>query len=197
MAASTELATIGREQEEVSLLLSSGRVTIESSPRRFRVIGLFVLVSMLGGYSIDLLQSAEATAVMAFPGLDPHMLSTIQLATQIPAMLLEPLALQQLGMRRMTILAAALQLIGYVLMGGVPFVYDNQQAALLYLGNACVGFTAGLLLIPVGTICSSWLPDAERSTYLSLCLNAGNIGTGMGFFLCSVVNSNPADLRSA
>jgi hypothetical protein len=81
----------------------------EASPARFHVMGLFVLVSMLGGFSIDLLQSAEATAVLAYRGLDPHVLSTVQLATQIPAMLLEPVVLKYLGMRGMTAASAALQ----------------------------------------------------------------------------------------
>ena len=35
---------------------------IEPQSSRFLVVGLFVLVSILGGYSIDLLQSAEETS---------------------------------------------------------------------------------------------------------------------------------------
>jgi len=89
-----------------------------------------------------------------------------------------------------------LQVLGYGLIGGVPFLHENQQVSMLYLGNACVGFTAGLLLIPVGTICSMWMPDTERSTCLSLCLNAGNIGTGIGFFLSSVTNQTPYALHA-
>jgi len=63
---------------------------IELASSRYVVVFIFVAVSMLGGFSIDLVQSAQATAKAAFDGLSVSQLSTIQLATQIPGCLSEP-----------------------------------------------------------------------------------------------------------
>ena len=58
------MSSLAHSAEQTSTLISEP--IIESSPQRFQVSALFVGVSMLGGYSIDLLQSAEATAVAAY-----------------------------------------------------------------------------------------------------------------------------------
>lgn len=183
-----DLEDDGKDDDESTALVGEPQEPIiEPSWHRFVVIGLFVLVSCLGGFSIDLVQAAESSAVAAYPGLSVSTLSTIQLATQIPGMLSEPKLLKTLGMRKLLILMAAINFVGYQFIGGIPFYLVNTDKMGLYVGNALVGFTAGVLLIPVAKIVSDWMPDRERSLALSVCLNAGNIGTGAGYYLSEAI----------
>jgi len=101
-----------------------------------------------------------------------------------------------MGLRNLTILCSAIQVLGYACMGGVPIFWVNETPMAVYIGNGLVGFTAGVLLIPVGHVASTWMPDSERSTTLALCINAGNIGTGSGFFMSSLVASQNSSLRT-
>ena len=82
-------------------------------------------------------------AFQAYPGLKPHLLTTIQVATQIPGILLEPLLLEMMGLRNLTILCSAIQVLGYACMGGVPIFWVNETPMAVYIGNGLVGFTAG------------------------------------------------------
>jgi len=157
--------------------------------------------TLLGRYvsdapSIIAINTKSSLIEQAYPGLKPHFLTTVQVATQIPGILLEPFLLEKMGLRNLTILCAFLQVVGYAAMGGVPFIFTNQIATAVYIGNGLVGLTAGILLIPVGHVAATWMPDAERSTTLALCINAGNIGTGAGFFLSSLVAYKETVLRN-
>jgi len=167
-------------------LLSSSPV-YEPPSQRFLVFAQFVLISFIGGYSINMVQAAESTAMATYAGLSVPVLSTIQLASQVPGMLCEPLMLNVLGMRRFVLLMGALQVVGYLCMGGLPFIYANTEALQVYIGNAFVGFTAGAMYIPIAMMVTTWFPDSERIAMIGLGLNAGNIGTPTGYFMCEVL----------